>query len=103
MLSTTSITLAPGCRWMFRMMAGTALAHAASFEFSAAFSTVATSARRTGEPLRYAMMRFLYSAGDFSWSLASMLKARVGPSKLPLGALALLAETDVRRSSRFRP
>ena len=53
---TVSITLLPGCRWMFRMTAGTVrpstLAHAASLEFSAASTTVPTSISRIGAPLR---------------------------------------------------
>ena len=35
MRSTTSMTLAPGWRWMLRMIAGDSLAHAASRAFSA--------------------------------------------------------------------
>ena len=36
MLSTTSMTLAPGWRWMFRITAGVRLAQAASLVFSGA-------------------------------------------------------------------
>ncbi len=50
MLCTTLITLAPGWRWMLRMIAGVGLYQAASFVFSGAFSTVATSESRTGAP-----------------------------------------------------
>ena len=55
MRSTTSITLAPGCRWMLRITAGTSFIHAACRTSSAESSTTATSERRTGAPLRYAM------------------------------------------------
>ena len=50
--STTSITLAPGWRWMFRMMAGTVFIQAPSFVFSALSTTSATSDSLTGAPLR---------------------------------------------------
>ncbi len=72
-LCTTLITLAPGCRWMLRMMAGVVLYQAPSFMFSGALSTVATSESRTAAPFLKATMRFLYSSGDFSWSLALMV------------------------------
>src|ERR1700722_10063386 len=41
--STTAITFAPGWRWMFMMMPGTVLLHAASLLFSAPSTMVATS------------------------------------------------------------
>lgn len=47
---TTSITLAPGWRCTFRMMAGVVLAHAASLVFSAPSTICATSVRRMGAP-----------------------------------------------------
>jgi hypothetical protein len=50
MRSTTSITLAPGWRWMFSTMAGLALAHAARRLFSAASTMSATSVMRIGAP-----------------------------------------------------
>jgi hypothetical protein len=43
------------------------------------------------------------SAADCNWSLASMVEARVGPSKLPLAALTLALASAVRRSSRLMP
>jgi hypothetical protein len=52
MRSTVSITLAPGCRWMLRITAGTSFIHAARREFSAPSTTSATSDRKTGAPLR---------------------------------------------------
>ncbi|MCY1346343.1 hypothetical protein D9M69_324260 [compost metagenome] len=51
MRSTTSITLAPGWRWMFSTTAGVLLAQAARRTFSASSSTLATSRMRSGEPL----------------------------------------------------
>ena len=51
-LSTTSITLAPGWRWMLTMMAGDSLAHAARRTFSASSTTSATSESPMGRPLR---------------------------------------------------
>ncbi len=65
------------------MTAGVSFTHAASFEFSAPSTTSATSERRTGAPLRYAMTTARYSAAERSWSFASIVDARVGPSKLP--------------------
>lgn len=47
---TTSITLAPGWRCTFRMIAGVALAQAASLLFSAPSMICATSVRRIGAP-----------------------------------------------------
>src|SRR3954454_18286444 len=52
MRSTTSMTLAPGWRWMLRMIAGTSFIHAARRRFSALSTTSATSERNTGAPLR---------------------------------------------------
>ncbi len=48
--STTPITLAPGWRWMLRMIAGLVLAQAASWLFSGPSTTLATSPRRIGAP-----------------------------------------------------
>ena len=52
MRSTTSITLAPGCRWMFRTTAGPVFTQAACRTFSASSITSATSASVTGALLR---------------------------------------------------
>ena len=43
--STTSITFAPGCRWMLTITAGTSFIHAARRTFSASSITSATSER----------------------------------------------------------
>jgi len=45
-VSTVPITLAPGWRWTFRMMAGTSFIHAACLTFSAPSTTAATSESR---------------------------------------------------------
>ena len=45
----------------------------------------------------------LYSAADLSWSLASMVEARIGPSKLPLAPLTLAVPMAVRISSIDSP
>ncbi len=58
MPSTVAITLAPGWRCTFRMIAGFMLAQAPMRTFSALSTTRATSFRRTGAPLRYATIRF---------------------------------------------
>ncbi len=52
MRSTTSMILAPGCRWMLTMTAGTSFIQAASLTFSASSTTLATSLSTTGAPLR---------------------------------------------------
>ncbi len=52
MVSTTWITLAPGWRCTFRITAGVVLAQALSLVFSGPETTVATSFKRTGLPLR---------------------------------------------------
>ena len=49
---TTSMMLAPGCRWTLRRIAGVVFAHAPSLVFSAPLTTFATSDSRTGLPLR---------------------------------------------------
>jgi biopolymer transport protein ExbD len=50
MLSTTSITLAPGCRWTFTNKAAVSFDQAPSREFSASSRVSATSDSRTGRP-----------------------------------------------------
>jgi hypothetical protein len=55
--STVAITLAPGWRCTFRMIAGCRLASAPSFTFSALSTTEATSRSRTGAPLRTVTIR----------------------------------------------
>jgi len=82
--STTSMMLAPGCRWMFTMTAGVVFIHAAWRTFSAASTTSATSDRCTGALLTYLITSGLYSALVRSWSLAPIVCACRGPSKLPL-------------------
>ena len=52
MRSTTSMTFAPGWRWTLIISASDSLPHAASLLFSAPSTTLATSAKRTGAPLR---------------------------------------------------
>ena len=46
--STTSMTLAPGCRWMFRITAGVSFIQAASLTFSTSSIASATSESWTG-------------------------------------------------------
>ena len=50
--STTSMTLAPGCRWILTITAGTSFIQAACFTFSTSSITSATSDKCTGAPLR---------------------------------------------------
>ena len=52
MRSTTPMMLAPGWRWMLTMTAGRSFIQAASLVFSTPSITSATSASRTGAPLR---------------------------------------------------
>src|ERR1700675_2574977 len=59
MRSATEITFAPGWRWTLRRIAGIVLFQLESWLFSALFTTVATSARRTGAPFLYATTMFL--------------------------------------------
>ncbi len=49
------------------------------------------------------MMIWRYSSAERSWSLASIVEARAGPSKLPLAPLTLAAPIAVRRSSIDMP
>ena len=48
--STTSMTLAPGWRWMLTITAGLSFIQAAWLTFSVSSTTSATSDRRTGAP-----------------------------------------------------
>jgi hypothetical protein len=66
MRSTTSMTLAPGCRWMLRTTAGTSFIQAACFTFSASSTTSATSDSRTGAPSLKATTSGGYSRLDRS-------------------------------------
>ena len=51
--STTSMTLAPGWRWMLRMIAGVSFAHAARRDVLGVVDDVGdVAAARTGAPLR---------------------------------------------------
>ena len=68
---------------MLTMIAGVSFAQAASRAFSTLSTTSAMSTTRMGAPFLYATIRLLYSSADLSWSLASIVDARVGPSKLP--------------------
>ncbi|CAB5723950.1 Uncharacterised protein [Delftia tsuruhatensis] len=108
MRSTVSITLAPGWRRMLRITPAReppsgVPAQAARRVFSASSTVWAMSDRRTGRPFLKAMMRLRYSAADCSWSLASMVEARAGPSKPPLACLTLAAAMAVRTSSSVMP
>jgi hypothetical protein len=58
---------------MFMMTAGVSFIHAASFTFSGASVTLATSDSSTGAPLRYFTTIGRYWALDRSWSLAPMV------------------------------
>ena len=49
------------------------------------------------------MTRFRYWLGSLIWSLALMVDACAGPSKLPFGVLTLALPRVVRRSSTFSP
>jgi hypothetical protein len=51
-LSTTLMMLAPGCRWMFTMTAGTLFIQAESWLFSTPSMTFATSFNMMGALLR---------------------------------------------------
>ncbi len=63
MRSTTSMTFAPGWRWMLTMIAGLSFAHAARRTFSAPSTTSATSDSRIGAPFLYAMIMLLVLVG----------------------------------------
>ena len=63
---TTPMMLAPGWRWMFTMTAGLSFIQAACLTFSAPSTTLATSDRRTGAPLRYATTSARYSSAEKS-------------------------------------
>src|SRR5262245_33280440 len=64
MRSATSITFAPGCRWILTRTAGISFIQAACRTFSTSSMTSATSETWTGAPLRYVMMSGWYSRLD---------------------------------------
>ena len=64
--STTEMMLAPGCRCMFMMTAGTWSIHAAWRTSSTPSFTLATSVSLTGAPLRKAMTSGAYCALESS-------------------------------------
>ena len=101
--SATSITLAPGWRWMFSRMAGTSPDQAARKRSSAPFSTVATSPSRKAAPSCQARISWRYPSTVRIWSLASSRVERNGPSKLPLAWLALALAMAERTVSTVRP
>src|SRR5262249_53491362 len=57
MRSTVAMTLAPGKRWIVRMIARCLLYQAAIRLFSGPLIAFPTSLTRTGDPLRYAMIK----------------------------------------------
>ena len=69
------------------MIAGVVLAHAARREFSGRVDRVGDVLHPYRRTVLYATISCRYSSADFSWSLASIVDARVGPSKLPLAWL----------------
>ena len=103
MRSTVSITFAPGWRCTLRMMARRSFDQAARRAFSAPSTTSATLPRRMAAPFFQATISARYSSTERSWSLASSVEARVGPSKLPLAPLTLAAAMALRTSSRPMP
>ena len=52
MRSATSMTFAPGCRWIFTSTAWVSFIQAACLTFSTSSATSATSEMCTGPPLR---------------------------------------------------
>src|SRR5262244_3363945 len=103
MRSTTLMMFAPGWRWMLTITAGLPSIHASSFAFSTPSTTSATSPRRTGAPFLYASTTAWYSALEKSWSLAPMLNAWRGPSRLPLAWSTFAWDKTERTSSRLNP
>src|SRR4029434_9524509 len=61
MRSTVAMTLAPGKRWIGRMLARCLLYHAAIRLFSGPSIAFPTSLTRTGEPLREALIQSPYA------------------------------------------
>src|SRR6185437_3186415 len=64
MRSATSMTFAPGCRWILTRTAGVSFIQAACLTFSTSSITSATSETCTGAPLRYDTMSGRYSRLD---------------------------------------
>ena len=69
-LSTTSMVLVPGWRWIASTMPRLSLNHAATLSLCTLSMTLPTSPCRTGEPLRYVTMIFLNAAASYSWPVA---------------------------------
>ena len=103
--STMAMTLAPGWRWTLRMIAGVLFAQARELGVLGA----ADDGRDVGQTHRRAVAvgddrccAIVWSALVI-WSLALMVEACDGPSKLPLGMLTLALPIVVRTSSMLRP
>ena len=84
-------------------MARSASAQAARKRSSGPCTTFATSFRRSGTPFFQVTTRSSYWLTVVIWSLASRMVLRTGPSKLPLGRLALAEAITFCRSASVRP
>ena len=103
MRSATSMTLASGWRWTLMRIARSASAQAARKRSSGPSMIRATSLSRSGAPFFQATISDSYWSTVVIWSLASRMVLRTGPSKLPLGRLALAEAIAVCRSASVRP
>ena len=101
--SATSITLASGWRCTLIRMARSASAQAARKRSSGPCTTVATSRTRSGTPFFQVTTKSSYWATVVSWSFASSVVLRTGPSKLPLGRLALAEAITFCTSASVSP
>ena len=101
--STVPRMFAPGCRRTKIRIAGLPLDSAMFRTSCTESSTLATSASRTGAPLRQAMTSGWYSAATRAWSLAPTSHVWSASSIIPLGRFALVAAIAERTDSSEMP
>ncbi len=101
--STVSIMLAPGWRKITRTIPGPPLIKPALRTSSSESLTLATSDRRTGDPLCQVTMSGRYSFALNSWSLSATPQARSELLSWPFGRFELAELNTERTVSRLMP
>ena len=95
----TLTVLVPGCRCTARTIARTPLNQLALRLFSTSSSTRPSAPSSTDAPFRYTTVIDRNSAALFSWPVAWIVYAVVGPHSTPVGWLTLCELTAVATSS----
>ena len=98
--STTLTVLAPGWRWIARVMEFSPFSVAQVLMTSTLSCTRATSRKRTGTPPLLLMIRSANSRAELICLLACSTRVCCGPSKVPAGVLTLAALSAALNSSK---